>query len=299
MPDKNYQSNREGLIISHFGQSVIVENAAGEIVTCQLHRNQDQIVVGDRVLWSCGQSETGVIVDILPRKSLLYRGDGRDKTKPIAANIDLMLIVMAPPPIFSEYLIDRYLVASELVQIPAMIILNKIDLLDETGLTQMNQHLEPYQANYPVMRTCIYQHETLATLALQLKDKVGVLIGPSGVGKSSIISALSQHDIKTQAVNPKGGGKHTTTATRLYHLKDGGALIDSPGVREFNLWSVSEQDILRGFKEFEPYLGACKFRNCHHKVEPGCAIREAKAAGKINAKRYEIYCQLLENIGKR
>ena len=133
-----------------------------------------------------------------------------------------------------------------------------------------------------------------------LKDKSAVLIGPSGVGKSSIIAALAEdQDIAINEVSTKGIGKHTTTATRLYTLPNGASLIDSPGVREFNLWPVSPVDLIKGFPEFQPYLGQCKFRDCLHAVEPHCAVQEAVANGKISAERYANYQTLMKKTANK
>lgn len=289
--NQNKQTVRPGLVISWFGSSVAVEVDDGQVFQCHLRRNQELPVVGDRVHF---EGET--IVSIEPRRSLLSRGEGHGKTKALAANVDLMLIVMAPPPVFSEYLIDRYLVAAELLNIQPILVLNKSDLLnDETRLATMGR-LQPYQAiPYPVVLTSIYKQESLFALANLLKGKTAVLVGPSGVGKSSIIGALGNHkDIVVGEVSTKGAGKHTTTATRLYHLPEGGKLIDSPGVREFNLWSVTQQDVLKGFREFQAFLTGCKFRDCMHKVEPGCSVQAALADGKISVLRYESYQKLLK-----
>jgi ribosome biogenesis GTPase len=291
-------AEQHGLVISYFGSSVAVETETGKVVQCQLHRNQELPVVGDHVYWQMETAETGVVTRIEPRHSLLSRGDHHGKLKPIAANVDIIAIIMAPAPIFSEYLVDRYLIAAELLQIQPLIVLNKIDLLDQAASLLAEQRLLPYQhIPYPVILSSVVNQQGLQTLANALQDKTAVLVGPSGVGKSSIISALTGGKvIRTGDVSAKGAGKHTTTATRLYHLPQGGCLIDSPGVREFNLWSVSKQDILQGFKEFQPFLSGCKFRDCQHLVEPGCQVQAAVKAGKLSEKRYTSYQTLIKKI---
>lgn len=293
--EKNETSIRQGLVISYFGNSVAVEAEDGQVFQCYLHRNQELPVVGDIVEWQLENVETGVITLIKPRKSMLARGDARCKMKPIAANIDNILIMMSPPPVFSEYLVDRYLTAAELLNIPAVLVLNKIDLLDDTTRQIAYDHLKPYrEISYPVILSSIYTPKGLQEIGDFLKDKTGVLVGPSGVGKSSIIAKFCSSDIRIGEVSKKGGGRHTTTATRLYHLTQGGNLIDSPGVREFNLWPISKQDVLRGFKEFQQFLSGCKFRDCLHVVEPGCAVQAAVTEGKISSARYASYQKLMQ-----
>jgi ribosome biogenesis GTPase len=284
-------SGERGLVISYFGSSVAVEAADGQVFQCHLRRNQELPVVGDWVRF-----EGGTITGIEPRRSALSRGEGHGKAKVIAANIDAMLIVMSPPPIFSEYLTDRYLVAAELLKLKPILVLNKSDLLNEAACEAALSRLKPYQnVPYPVVLSSTYTKEGLQELSALLKDKSAVLVGPSGVGKSSIISALGNHAaIPVGEVSAKGSGKHTTTATRLYHLPEGGQLIDSPGVREFNLWPVTQSDVLGGFREFQAFLSGCKFRDCLHVAEPGCAVQAALASGKISLHRYESYQKLMK-----
>lgn len=298
---QNVSTNRatpvlQGRVVSYFGNSVAVEADDGQVFQCHLKRNQALPVVGDRVLWQPDKNETGMIIEIEARRSVLGRGDGRGNMKPIAANIDLMLIVMSPPPIFSEYLIDRYLVAAELLHIPAMLVLNKADLLNEVTKEAALKRLAPYQTiPYPIVLTSIYNEESLTALVAALQGKSAVLVGPSGVGKSSIISHLAGGEaIRVGDVSARGAGKHTTTATKFYHLPGGGSLIDSPGVREFNLWPVTREEIWQGFKEFQQYETGCRFRDCRHQAEPGCTVQEAINSGKINAERYSSYLELLK-----
>lgn len=294
--EKTPSEERLGLVISYFGNSVAVESKDGQVFQCHLRRNQELPVVGDEVIWQLDQGETGVIKRILPRRSLLGRGDGRGEMRPIAANVDHLLAVMSPPPVFAEYLIDRYTVAAELLGIKPIIILNKADLISPALIGEVSERLLPYRAiPYPVMLTSVISREGLSELNQLLAGKTAVLVGPSGVGKSSLISALGgDATIRVGDVSAKGAGKHTTTATRLYHLEGNGRLIDSPGVREFNLWPVSEQEVLKGFKEFQAFLSGCKFRDCKHTVEPGCAVQIALKDGKISQNRFDHYLALMK-----
>lgn len=314
---QNHNRKKQGLVISYFGSSVAVlvdnEKTAGKsgggdgsvVIQCHLRRNQTLPVVGDRVTFEYemeGDQTSGVIIAIEPRRSLLERHDGRSgKKKPIAANVDIIMIVMAPPPIFAEYLIDRYLAAAELLNIRPALVLNKIDLLEDAkgdapALPMVEARLQPYRAlQYPVFLSSIYRQDSLSTLRDFLHHKTAVLVGPSGVGKSSIIARLAGLDsIRVADVSAKGVGKHTTTATRLYPLPAGGSVIDSPGVREFNLWPVSSEELRRGFKELQAFAGKCKFRDCRHLTEPGCSVQAAVVDGKISGERlanYHLLCK--------
>ncbi len=294
--ENNTMGTNLGLVISYFGNSVAVEAEDGQVIQCHLRRNQALPVVGDQVYFQLENSDVGVITDIVSRRTLLARGDGRGKMKPIAANLDVLLIVMTPPPIFSEYLVDRYLLAAELSNIKPVLVVNKIDLLDSESKQAINERLNIYRKiPYPVVLSSACTQGGLDELTEVLQGQNAALVGPSGVGKSSIIATLSNSDlIRVGEVTAKGAGKHTTTATRLYHLSNGSDLIDSPGVREFNLWPVTKQEILGGFKEFLPYIKDCRFRDCQHMVEPGCAVQAAIADGKISAKRFANYQELLK-----
>lgn len=296
-PDNCQPLEKHGLVISYFGHSVAVETEDGQVVLCHLHRNQALPVVGDRVIWQFEKSDTGTIDRILPRRSILAKGTAKgDLKKPLAANVDDLVIVMSPAPVFSEYLVDRYLIAAELLQIRPVIVLNKVDLLDDVARQVAYEQLEPYRRiGYSVIFCSVHTEQGLGEIDALLKDKTAVLVGPSGVGKSSIIAALKKDDeIKIGEVSAKGAGKHTTTATRLYHLPQGGQLIDSPGVREFTLWPINKQEVARGFREFADYAGHCKFRDCQHLKEPECGVLAAVTDGRMSEHRHQSYQTLMK-----
>jgi ribosome biogenesis GTPase len=298
-PEKLLGTEREGLIVVHFGSHIELEDAAGNIFRCYLRKNLAPLITGDRVLWRLEPNNTVVIVRALPRKSLLARPENNSKTKLIAANVDVLVIVAASTPIFSEQLIDRYIVAAENVKIRPIILLNKIDLLDEKTLAALKKRLAIYETmGYLVIAASIYLEDGLKQLGEFLKNKTAMLVGASGVGKSSILATFTQH--ATIAINvvsaATGFGKHTTTMTRLYHLAQGGNLIDSPGVREFGLWNLRPQEILQGFIDFHPFLGQCKFRDCQHQKEPGCALQQAVINKKINLERWESYNKIIHSL---
>lgn len=299
-PPKLLGNEREGLLITTFGAEAELENEFGAVVRCHIRKNAEPVITGDRVYWLPEKDGTGTIIGpILPRKSLLYRPENAYRVKLIAANIDVIVIVTAPPPVLAEDMIDRYLVAAELMKIQPIILLNKVDLLNEKDRNAIEQRLAPYQKiGYQVIYSSTYTRDGLDALGTFLREKTCVLVGASGVGKSSIIATLTQEaSIKVGEVSASTGlGKHTTTTTHLYHLPSGGNLIDSPGVREFNLWHVSEQELLQGFAEFKPFINRCKFRDCQHQKEPGCAIRTAVADKEIDERRFASYTKILAGL---
>ena len=288
-------TEREGLVTLHFGVSCDVIDDNGNVIRCHLRKNMAPCITGDRVLFREDHLQQGVVVAVLPRRSLLAKPEKNGRLKLFAANIDQLIIVMAPPPLFSFYLLDRYLVAAAHLNIPPIILFHKTDLLDAKHYAEMQTLLNTYEIlNYPLIFSSIISPHGLDGLIAKLKNKSSVLVGLSGVGKSSIISQLiGNPDImigKTAALS--GLGKHTTTTTHLYPLPMGGNIIDSPGVREFSLNHLTRTEILEGFTEFKPYLGQCKFRNCQHQAEPDCAIQEAIKAGKISLSRFESFCEI-------
>ena len=298
-PEKLSGAEREGLLVAHYGISAEVEDADGNIIRCHVRRNSESVITGDRVLWLPETEQTGVIVDYLPRKSLLARPQNERVVKLIAANVDALIIVTAPQTLF-EHLLDRFIVAAEHLQITPIILFNKSDLLTKDTRQEIETRLKVYtDIGYQAIFSNTVTPDGLNTLKNFLKNKTCVLVGASGVGKSSIISSfVPDVSVNIGEVSAKGQGKHTTTMTRLYHLPDGGNLIDSPGVREFGLWHMSPEEILQGFVEFKPFLTQCQYRNCkHNKEQAGCALQRALAEGKVSAKRYASYLELITSCG--
>jgi ribosome biogenesis GTPase len=290
---------REGLVVAHFGTQVAVESEPGNSQRCHLRANLQSLVTGDRVVW-CEGDPVGVVVAQLERESVLSRPDPYGKLKPVAANIDQIILVIAPFPEPHANLIDRYLVAAETVDIEPVILLNKTDLLD--GDRALQQRMDELLAIYPtlgyrVLRTTI-KHSALDELHRALRERVSVFVGQSGVGKSSLVNVLlPEAELRVGALSQSTQkGTHTTTTAQLFHLTCGGSLIDSPGIREFGLWHMSREQVEQGFREFQPLLGTCKFRDCQHQQEPGCAILQAVESGEISEGRMESYRRIVASL---
>jgi ribosome biogenesis GTPase / thiamine phosphate phosphatase len=301
---------QKGLIIAHYGQLVDVEpaeKAAGDdekvIHRCHVRANVDALVTGDEVVWRAGSAQSGVIEARLERHSLLQRPDNYGQLKPVAANIDRIIIVVATEPTPYANLIDRYLVAAETLDIKPAILFNKSDLITDENRDQINTLCESYEnLGYEVLKTSANEVEQCESTLLEwLKNYTSVFVGQSGVGKSSLIrSILGDQSIKVGALSELSRkGTHTTTTAKLFHIPRGGRIVDSPGIREFGLWHINEQELLDGFIEFRPHIGYCRFRDCKHNNEPKCAILEAFEQGKISETRMNSYRRIRDTLGDK
>ncbi len=289
---------QSGQVITNFGQSLIVEDASGKVFRCFSRQNLGSIVCGDRVIWQQDQKNenVGVIVAIEARETLLQKPGFGGKLKPMAANIDQIVIVSSILPEPNPYLIDRYLVAAENLPATPIVLFNKTDLL-----TSKNQLLiesieaEYSNIGYQVIKTSQTLGSGFDALLEVLKNKTSIFVGLSGVGKSSLIKyLLPDQEMRIGEVSEATGeGKHTTTGSTLYHLPSGGELIDSPGVRDFGLWNILADDVSHGFKELQPYIGRCRFSNCAHQSEPDCAIHMALSDNKISQQRFNHYQKMV------
>lgn len=302
--DEHLGSELKGRVIGRFGKHANVESIEdGSVHKCHIRRTVNSVVCGDNVLFRPSQSEDsrdrGVIEVVLDRITTLTRPDFYDGVKPIAANIDQIIVVNAIVPQLSAHIIDRYLVACEDVDIPPVIVINKMELLSNEDREYVKEVVEIYEEiGYKVIYMSCVTQEGVLELSGLLKDKISVFVGQSGVGKSSIINQLlpDAEEVVGDISQNSGLGQHTTTAAKLLHFEQGGDLIDSPGVREFGLWHLPVEKVTSGFIEFRDYIGGCKFTDCKHGTDPGCLIRQAVMEGKITEDRYESYHKIVDSL---
>jgi len=285
-----------GLLTAHFGASVEVESEDGKRYPCTLRQNLGDLVVGDKIIFQLTQDERGVVIGLHPRQNVLAKPDERGNLKPIASNIDQIIIVVASDPQTPRDLLDSYLVATHALNLDTVVLYNKNDLLTAESKQVADELLSAYRAiDYRAIFSSIKTSNGLDELKECLQNKTSVFVGPSGVGKSSLISTLiPESKITIGQLTAKGFGAHTTTTSRLYHLFDHGQVIDSPGIREFGLWHMEHKDIAKGFIEFHPFQSQCKFRNCMHTHEPHCAVKQAALDGKISNARLQSYYRILK-----
>lgn len=312
-----YGPEQPGRVVAHFGRSLnVAPEGGGEIVRCHLRANLDGLVTGDRVIWRAARDADdrvvdGVVVARGERESVLERPDARGQLKPVAANIDQILIVFAVEPAPHANLIDRYLVAAEATGIAPVLVLNKIDLLPDGG-GELRDLLGRYEGlGYAVVTSTTAREDGLTALRRRLGGRTSVFVGQSGVGKSSLIDRLLPDEALRIGALSKNSrkGTHTTTTARLYRLPgtdaenqaaedlaNSGELIDSPGIREFGLVHLDEQQVAEGFIEFHEWLGRCHFRDCRHRQEPGCALLSAVERGEIHPERFASYRRIVESL---
>ncbi len=292
----NKVSQITGQVFAAHGRRFLIHTATQGDLECVTRGRKSDVVCGDVVAITPTSLGQGVIDTIQPRTSLFKRVDTY-RTKAIAANVTQVAIVVAPRPSWSEELLQRCLLAAENQHLPILIIANKSDLLEHP---RMLDELAIYPAlGYPVISLCA--RTDVQPLITHLKDKLTLLVGQSGMGKSTLINSLFP-DAKA-AVNAFSealdGGRHTTTHSRLYSLDEHSAVIDSPGLQEFALTHLSHDDIEAAMPDFRPYLGQCRFRDCRHQHEPDCAIRKAVDSGSIASKRLGFFQRLLsENLAR-
>jgi len=286
---------RQGLVVASYGKRYGVELDDGIQVSCVTRGKKNDLACGDRVEVKMTDTHEGVVEKLHSRSSLLFRSNAY-KTKTLASNVTQVIIVLATTPSFYEALLNRCLIAAEAAKIKALIVLNKCDLADNTEAMKL---LSIYQ-NLGYQVQPLSAKNDIAPLKQWLKNQTSVLVGQSGMGKSTIVNALLPNSaVRTQEVSTVlDSGKHTTTAAHLYHLDSDSDLIDSPGLQEFGLNHLNIEELEHAFIEFRPFLGKCRFNNCKHLHEPDCAVISAVESGKVSPVRLAFYQAMTQEIGQ-
>jgi len=300
----NAPALRPGLVVAAHGRHCLVESPDGSRLICHPRGKKSQVVVGDRVRW-LGTQDEGTVEKVDPRRNLFYRQD-EVRTKSFAANLDQVLVLLAADPEFSESQLSRALIAADAEGIEPLVVLNKMDLGE--AYARAWERLAPYrEMGHQVLQLGLKGGDapdaSLATLQARLQGRTTLVLGPSGAGKSTLInrlvpSARAQTGVDSRALN---SGRHTTTSTTWYWVDEARttALIDSPGFQEFGLRHIEAPKLAGLMRDFAPLLGQCRFYNCTHLHEPGCAVRDvvgAAAAPRISAQRHAIYQMLFEEL---
>jgi len=282
-------------VVAAHGRHDLVLMPNGQLLNCVTRGRKGGIACGDFVNATQTGDASGVIDSIAKRSTEFMRSDGL-RTKVLAANIDQVWGVVAGTPPFSDELVSRAAIEAERQSLPVTLILNKADLKGPTDIAR--ERLAPFaKLGYRIEEVSLKTEPERAKERLlpMLADRTTLLFGESGMGKSSLLNLLVPNaNARTRDISlALNSGRHTTTDARLYNLTDqAGVMIDTPGFQEFGLNHLSAGQIERAFAEMKPFLGQCRFYNCTHLVEPGCAIREAVTKGEISAARYQLFCDL-------
>jgi ribosome biogenesis GTPase len=286
-----------GRVVASFGRAVEVEDERGQLIDCTIFGRRLEIVCADRVRFERTKAGArGIVHELLPRQSIISRCNSRGAAEPVAANATQLAVVLAHPPVPDFFLVDRYLAAAEAAHLPAIVVLNKVDLESERGSTCRSELINWQRIGYSAAEISAREGSGLDRFVAMLRGHTTLIVGQSGVGKSSILNALSpEASAVTRAIVAKTGkGSHTTTRTALHKLPGGGELLDSPGVRDFAPGPDILSSAAEGFREITAAAPGCRFADCRHSEEPGCAVRNAVESGAITERRYRSYLQLLD-----
>ncbi len=297
---------QSGRVVAHFGKQVevVAIDRSGqrslEVIRCHLRANLNSLVTGDEIIFQTSD-DAGIVTACETRRNVLERPDARGIIKALAANVDQLIIVTALEPEPQPELLDRYLAASELAGIPPVIVINKMDLFRQSKVNHdfLATLKETYEAvGYSVAETSTKDTNGLSALSEYLINKSSVFIGQSGVGKSSLVQALLPHEkIRVGHLHQQTRlGRHTTSTARLYPFAKGGSIIDSPGIRDFGLDQISRSDLEYGFIDIRQASAKCRFRDCRHHHEPGCAVIDAVQKGKLTKRRLESFHRILDTL---
>lgn len=285
-----------GRVIVSSGNHCVIEANEPDLIPAKLARHlKPRPVAGDRVHWM-RDGQSAFVESVLPRRNVIERGDFRGNPRALAANIDYLVIVLAPLPMPDTLLLDRFLVLASAADIAPLIWINKVDLENTTTALSAGVLQKRYHALGISWQTgSALTGKGLATLETILGKGTSILVGQSGVGKSSLTQKLVPDlALRVGEVSAASGqGRHTTTETTLFNTPGGGALIDSPGVRTLRLAHLSTREITAGFPEIARTMGQCRFRDCHHLSEPDCAIQRAVEAGEIATERLNNWRRLM------
>ncbi len=291
MTPREPASERHGRVLVRHGNHAEVLGEDGVTALCPLQRRHGDLVCGDRVRWRL-EGEAGQILERLPRTSELVRAS-RGRPRTLAANVDWVGVVVAPAPGIDPEDIDRYLIACELSELPPRLLLNKADTVNAEERRAIDAQLAEFRdLDIATLYTSSVDGEGLETLRDWLTGTTAVLVGSSGAGKTSLTNRLTGEANRVGELSRSGHGRHTTSAARLLPLAGDGALIDSPGVRAFGIEHVPPERVVEGFPEIRAQAEHCRFRDCRHLVEPGCAVRAAVEDGTLSPRRYDHYRRL-------
>jgi ribosome biogenesis GTPase len=285
-------------VIESFGRRVTVATRDGAVMPAELFGKRMTCVCGDEVtirLPSQSSGDVAKVMSVQPRRTSFARTDSRGRTEPLAANLSLLAVIIAPEPQPDPYIADRYLAGAALAGVTGIVVANKAEL-SSASETQFESLVREYEnANYDVIRLSAHQAESVAPLKARLADAVAMFVGQSGVGKSTLTNALVPESLRpTRTISESTGeGRHTTVSTALFRIPGGGELIDSPGVRDYAPPPVEDANVQVGWPEILALAPECRFNNCLHLREPRCAVTAAVAAGKLSARRYESYKRLV------
>lgn len=300
LPTVDESTCLRGTVLSVGGLQNPVQAEDGTIYQCATRRllktlSTDQrnvVAAGDRVWFRPADNAEGIIERVEPRQGVLCR-TSRGRQHVIVANVDLLLIIgSAAEPMLKPNLIDRLLITGEKARIRPVVCINKIDLIDPADLQPL---IGVYgQAGYDVVLLSVQEGWGVDQLRRLIRGRRAVVVGQSGVGKSSLLNAIEPGlQLRVSAVSDETEkGRHTTTAARLIPLESGGYIVDTPGIRQFQLWDVVPEEVGGFFRDIRPYVSLCRFPNCTHLHEAGCAVKDAVAEGRLDARRYESYCQI-------
>jgi ribosome biogenesis GTPase len=280
-----------GVVLASYGRGVLVQS--GETTLhCALRGRKQRVVCGDTVAWASTDADGGPSVEsVQPRRNLMERIDARGRAEPVAANIDRLAIVMAPEPAPDWFLCDRYWAGARLKEIDALVIVNKSDLATDAIQGELSTYRE---LGLRCLEVSAAAGQGLAELCKTLEAGATLLVGQSGVGKSSLVNTLAPSAAaQTAELTRDVEGRHTTTTARRYRLSAEASIIDAPGVRDFAPPASLARAAERGFIDIHRLAAGCRFNDCRHMEEPGCAVRSAVVAGALSARRYESYRRLL------